>query len=393
MLTLSKVLKKNIDVIFPLFPINDETKLVSAITIMEDIRLEKWVQGGEILLTNSETLPTEDEQQILLVDKLSRLHVCCLIIKPHADNYQVSDSLIQRAKHLNFPIFSISPTTNYLQIMNDVNELLFYDRQIEHMVELDLNYILKSNLITDTDFDFISSTKDLDLYKESARVIQLSFSHPTQLPSRFKSLFHLISQLKAILTTWEQQQRILTYFLLETAQGATIIVFSQSKSSTSSTRHSVDFHVFNSAWPSLNKAFHIGISNLHSSKDLNQAYEESQFSLKMARIFNREDNLTYYHEIAIWRLISELHEHHEKSFYPHKLDLLLQKEELRQTLLTYFLENESLKETSERLFTHPNTIRYRLQSIKKQTGLDYQNTNDKFLLYIATVLNLLGDAN
>ncbi|WP_258115380.1 helix-turn-helix domain-containing protein, partial [Levilactobacillus yiduensis] len=365
------------------------TRPVSAITIMEDVRVEKWVQGGEILLTNSETLPQSEEQLITLLDRLSRLNACCLIIKPRSGMYHAPHFLITHAKHIKFPIFSIQVETNYLQVMNDVNELLFYDRQIDHMIDLDLNYILKSHHISDTDFDFISSTKDIDLYKESARVIQLRFSHPTKLPSRFKSLFRLFSQLRAILTGWEQQTRILTYFLLENAKGATIVIFLAADNRAVIRHHDIDFHSLESSIPTLSKAFHIGISDLHSAKALNQAYDEAQFSLKMSQILNQENGLTYYHEISLWRIISELHQHHEKKLYPQRLDRLLQKKELRQTLFTYFGENESLVNTADKLYTHPNTIRYRLQTIRKQTGLDYQKTNDKFLLYIATVLNLL----
>ncbi|MFC6290164.1 PucR family transcriptional regulator [Levilactobacillus angrenensis] len=386
---LSQVLHKNSSLIFPIYNIENTDRPISAITIMEDIRVEKWVRGGEVLLTNSETLPQSHEQLIALIDRLSRLNACCLIIKPKSGKYHAPSYLITHAKSIKFPIFSIAVETNYLQVMNDVNELLFYDRQTDHMIDLDLNYILKSHHISDTDFDFISSTKDIDLYKQTACVIQLRFSHPTQLPSRFKSLFRLFGQLRTTLISWEQHERILTYFLLETAKGATIVIFLATSSKKTAKHHKIDFHSLKSSIPTLSKAFHIGISDLHSAKELNQAYDEAQFSLKMSQILNREDSLTYYHEISLWKVINELHQHQEKDFYPKELDGLLQKKELRQTLLTYFSENESLVNTADKLYTHPNTIRYRLQTIQKQTGLDYKKTNDKFLLYIATALNLL----
>lgn len=390
---LSQVLRKNSGLIFPIYDIENTNRPVSAITIMEDIRVEKWIQGGEILLTNSETLPQSQEQLITLIDRLSRLNACCLIIKPKSGKYYAPSFLITHAKSIKFPVFSIAVETNYLQVMNDVNELLFYDRQIDHMIDLDLNYILKSHHISDTDFDFISSTKDIDLYKQAACVIQLHFSHPTQLPSRFKSLFRLFGQLRTTLISWERQKRIQTYFLLENAKGATIVIFLATNSKTTVEHRKIDFHSLKYSIPTLSKAFHIGISDLHSAKDLNQAYDEAQFSLKMSQILNREDSLTYYREISLWRIINELHQHHEKDFYPKVLDDLLQKKDLRKTLLTFFDEDESLVNTARKLYTHPNTIRYRLQTIRKQTGLDYQKTNDKFLLYIATVLNLLDTQN
>lgn len=67
--------------------------------------------------------------------------------------------------------------------------------------------------------------------------------------------------------------------------------------------------------------------------------------------------------------------------------------EIFETVEAFFEQNESFKDTGEVLFTHPNTIRYRLNLIYEQTGLDYRHTNDKFLIYIALIKKLLSDTN
>ncbi|MGO3582936.1 MAG: helix-turn-helix domain-containing protein, partial [Lacticaseibacillus paracasei] len=42
------------------------------------------------------------------------------------------------------------------------------------------------------------------------------------------------------------------------------------------------------------------------------------------------------------------------------------------------------------LYTHPNTIRYRLKEIMLKTGLDYRKTDDKFYLYVAVITKMLN---
>ena len=55
------------------------------------------------------------------------------------------------------------------------------------------------------------------------------------------------------------------------------------------------------------------------------------------------------------------------------------------TLQTFFRNNEQLMKTSEELFIHINTLRYRLKKIKVLTGLDYNNTSDKLKMFLGIV--------
>lgn len=60
---------------------------------------------------------------------------------------------------------------------------------------------------------------------------------------------------------------------------------------------------------------------------------------------------------------------------------------LQKTLKQYFLSNCDLALTSEKLFVHPNTLRYRLNKIEQLTGLSFNNITDKFTLYLSTFLS------
>ena len=59
---------------------------------------------------------------------------------------------------------------------------------------------------------------------------------------------------------------------------------------------------------------------------------------------------------------------------------------LRKTLKQYFLSNCDLLLTSETLFIHVNTLRYRLNKIERITGLSFNKIDDEFILYLSTVL-------
>lgn len=60
---------------------------------------------------------------------------------------------------------------------------------------------------------------------------------------------------------------------------------------------------------------------------------------------------------------------------------------LYKTLQQYFLSNCDLHLTAEKLFVHPNTLRYRLAKIEQITGLSFNKIDDEFSLYLGVLLD------
>ncbi len=92
--------------------------------------------------------------------------------------------------------------------------------------------------------------------------------------------------------------------------------------------------------------------------------------------------------------IAALLEHFSHSWQAEELlkplTLLQQQEDclvLQKSLQEYFLQNCDLAHSSEKLFIHPNTLRYRLNKIERITGLHFNNVADKFVLYLSTLLS------
>ncbi len=108
-------------------------------------------------------------------------------------------------------------------------------------------------------------------------------------------------------------------------------------------------------------------------KDLGKSYKEAQMALEIGKVFDSEKAISTYETLGIGRLIYHL---------PTTLcDMFLNEvmkdgsiEALdRETLLTiqcFFQNSLNVSETSRKLFIHRNTLVYRLEKIKKLTGLD-----------------------
>ena len=66
---------------------------------------------------------------------------------------------------------------------------------------------------------------------------------------------------------------------------------------------------------------------------------------------------------------------------------LKNKTQFIKTLEAYFYCNENMKDTAKYIFSHPNTIKYRLQRIEEISGYSMESSADKLELQVA--LNIM----
>ena len=124
-------------------------------------------------------------------------------------------------------------------------------------------------------------------------------------------------------------------------------------------------------------------------KDLARSFKEAQISLEVGKVFDNEKNIIRFDNLGIARLIYQL---------PTTLcDMFLSEvfvkgsiESLdKETLFTiqkFFENNLNVSETSRKLFVHRNTLVYRLEKIKKLTGLDLREFDHAIVFKVALMV-------
>ena len=134
----------------------------------------------------------------------------------------------------------------------------------------------------------------------------------------------------------------------------------------------------------------VGIKNLASS------FRESQVALEVMKVFDTEKNIVSYNNLGIARLIYQLPTTLCEMF----LNEVMKKGSLdsldQETLLTiqkFFENNLNVSETSRRLFVHRNTLVYRVEKIKKLTGLDLREFDDAIVFKVALMVKKYLDSN
>ena len=134
----------------------------------------------------------------------------------------------------------------------------------------------------------------------------------------------------------------------------------------------------------------VGIGTPASNiKDLAASFKEAQIALEVAKVFDTERSIVSYDNLGIARLIYQL---------PTTLCDMFLKEVFKQgsiesldqetlfTIQSFFENNLNVSETSRGLFVHRNTLVYRLEKIRKITGLDLRKFDDAIVFKVALMV-------
>jgi carbohydrate diacid regulator len=109
-------------------------------------------------------------------------------------------------------------------------------------------------------------------------------------------------------------------------------------------------------------------------RDLAKAYKEAQIAIEVGKVFDTEKYVINYENLGIGRLIYQLpttlcEMFLQEVFKKNPIDAL--DKETLFTIHKFFENNLNVSETARKLFVHRNTLVYRLEKIKKITGLGF----------------------
>ena len=134
----------------------------------------------------------------------------------------------------------------------------------------------------------------------------------------------------------------------------------------------------------------IGIGTIADHlRELADSYKEAQTAIEVGKVFDTEKSIMHYENLGIGRLIYQLPTtlceiFLSEVFKKSSIDSLDQ--ETLFTINKFFENNLNVSETSRKLFVHRNTLVYRLEKIKKLTGLDLRQFDHAIVFKVALMV-------
>lgn len=134
----------------------------------------------------------------------------------------------------------------------------------------------------------------------------------------------------------------------------------------------------------------IGIGTVTDSiRGLAVSFKNAQVALEVSKVFDTEKTIISYENLGIARLIYHLPTTLCEAFLKEvfkKGSIESLDQETLFTIQKFFENNLNVSETSRKLFVHRNTLVYRLEKIKKLTGLDLREFDHAIVFKIALMV-------
>lgn len=134
----------------------------------------------------------------------------------------------------------------------------------------------------------------------------------------------------------------------------------------------------------------VGIGTIVTNiKDLNRSFKEAQIAIEVGKVFEKEKNIISYNNLGVGRLIYQLpttlcEMFLSEVFKRGSIESLDQ--EILFTIQKFFENNLNVSETARKLFVHRNTLVYRLEKIRRITGLDLREFDHAIIFKVALMV-------
>ena len=130
-------------------------------------------------------------------------------------------------------------------------------------------------------------------------------------------------------------------------------------------------------------------------RELARAYKEAQVAIDVGKVFDTEKTIINYENLGIGRIIYQLpttlcEMFLSEVFKKNPIEAL--DADTLDTINKFFDNNLNVSETSRKLYVHRNTLVYRLEKIKKITGLDLREFDHAIVFKVAMMVKKYLDS-
>jgi len=140
----------------------------------------------------------------------------------------------------------------------------------------------------------------------------------------------------------------------------------------------------------------IGVSTTaRHLRELADRYKEAQVAIEVGRVFDSVKTIINYENLGLGRIIYQLpttlcEMFLQEVFKKNPIESL--DEDTLETINRFFETNLNVSETSRKLYVHRNTLVYRLEKIKKLTGLDLREFDHAIVFKVAMMVKKYLDS-
>ncbi len=139
----------------------------------------------------------------------------------------------------------------------------------------------------------------------------------------------------------------------------------------------------------------IGVGTYKSLLKADASFKEALLAMKMNGFLCNNSSVRTFYDFMVVRLLEDLPKYKLKELGANLLDAeakaLFDDEEMIRTAEVFFENNLNMSEASRELYTHRNTLSYRLDKIRRATNLDIRRFSDAVTFRLLSIIKKITD--
>ena len=379
----------------------------------ENMNFAKWVKGQELLIISTPVIQSEDFNLPLVIKKANKLNMSGALLLT-GDKYiaSIDSSVVSYANLNDFPIFVISGEIPLVDIFEEIGHAIAYNKNSDTLSDDILSGIIFCKNINAEAFAMKFSEAGYDLDGKN-RMFTINIHGDRRIEeyeydtviSKIKNEFNS-GNMNALLSRYGNN--IVGCFCLKKGEmdvsgrsadinmsgnniSEIIRVDSSMKNiqDTDTVSESDKKEVLAKIYKSLSEYLYsidsdiklvMGVGRAYEGiGDLQKSFTEASRCVILSEKMNMSGRVFWYEEMGIYNLFSELADKKVmQEFIDNTLGVIIEYDRnnnsnLLETLKAYLWNNNSLIHASEQLYTHRNTVKYRVQRISQLTGRDFDD--------------------
>lgn len=379
----------------------------------ENMNFAKWVKGQELLIISTPVIKSQDFNLPLVIKKANKLNMSGALLLT-GDKYiaSIDSSVVSYANLNNFPIFVISGEIPLVDIFEEIGHAIAYNKNSDALSDDILSGIIFGKNINADAFAMKFSEAGYDLDGKN-RMFTINIHGDRRIEeyeydtviSKIKNEFNS-GNMNALLSRYGNN--IVGCFCLKKGEmdvsgisadinmsgnniSEIIPVDSSVKNiqNTDTVSESDKKEVLAKIYKSLSEYLYsissdtklvMGVGRAYEGiGDLQKSFTEASRCVILSEKMNMSGRVFWYEEMGIYNLFSELADKKVmQEFIDSTLGVIIEYDrnnnsKLLETLKAYLWNNNSLIHASEQLYTHRNTVKYRVQRISQLTGRDFDD--------------------
>lgn len=379
----------------------------------ENMNFAKWVKGQELLIISTPVIKSQDFNLPLVIKKANKLNMSGALLLT-GDKYiaSIDSSVVSYANLNNFPIFVISGEIPLVDIFEEIGHAIAYNKNSDALSDDILSGIIFGKNINEDAFAMKFSEAGYDLDGKN-RMFTINIHGDRRIEeyeydtviSKIKNEFNS-GNMNALLSRYGNN--IVGCFCLKKGEmdvsgrsadinmsgnniSEIIPVDSSMKNilDTDTVSESDKKEVLAKIYKSLSEYLYsissdiklvMGVGRAYEGiGDLQKSFTKASRCVILSEKMNMSGRVFWYEEMGIYNLFSELADKKVmQEFIDNTLGVIIEYDmnnnsKLLETLKAYLWNNNSLIHASEQLYTHRNTVKYRVQRISQLTGRDFDD--------------------